>query len=223
MPFFIRTCTLLSAFLALAPALANNIPLRLDSGQWQVLQYNAIPANRVTQLTNGLEIRVHASASPLIYVFDQPRTIRQISVSGNMGELPDIPPGVHQGDKGADDFPLRLGLVLSGDKTLNFAQRLIAARWVRTLFDLAPAQSGIDRIDFLNLANPGPLAWRKREHPDGGGLYTETIVSQISSNQPYYLDYTLASPEKVLALWISSDGDDTRSTYTLTINDISYH
>jgi len=126
-----------------------------------------------------------------------------------MGRLPVIPQGLKQGEKGADDFPFRLGLVLEGDKTLNFPQKLIVAQWVKILFDLAPVDTGIDRIMFLNLANPGTGLSEKtqHEHSGGKGLFTETIIKQVAADGNFDFSYTLPMPEKVLALWISSDGE----------------
>lgn len=210
---------LLSSWL---PVPAMEVPLELQHDNWQQLEYDNIPANRVTQLEHGIAIHVESSASPLIYLFDRPVELSKLKVTGQMGALPVIPEGLVQGDRHADDFPLRVGLVLEGDKTLNFAQRLIASQWIRTLFELAPGDTGIDRIHFLNLANPGQPGWGRREHPDGRGLYTETIVKQVEAGQPYDLEFEASESTRVLALWISADGDDTGSVYSLSIESIYY-
>lgn len=202
---------------------AHEIPLQLKHENWLQLEYDRIPSNQVIQLENALKIQVRASASPLIYLFDEPVLLNEINVTGKMGDLPSIPRDKQQGEQGADDFPFRIGLVLEGEKTLNFAQRLIAAQWVKILFDLAPADTGIDHIRFLNLANSGPLDWRERQHPGGKELFTETIVAQVEPHQPFHLDYTLPTPERVLALWISADGDDTQSEYAFSIHSIHYN
>ena len=204
--------------------LAAEVPLDLDRPNWQTLTYKGIPVNTVQQAGDSIGIDVNASASPLIYVFDQPQTFRTIRVSGEfIGDLPDIPTGIWQGSPGADDFAFRIGLVISGSKTLNFAQKLIAADWVTTLYDLAPEGEGIDHIRFLNLANPGTIDWEKRDHPSSKGLFKETIVNTIQPNQTFELNHSLEQPLRVLALWISSDGDDTASSYRINLNNISYH
>ena len=214
------TQMILSSHLARA---AKQVPLELDAKQWQILEYSNIPANRVSQDKYGIRIDVQASASPLIYIFDQPQSIQSISVSGTIGLLPMIPEGAQQGDRGADDFPFRLGLVLEGDRNLDLVQRLIASEWIKTLFRLAPEGSGIDHIRFLNLSNPEPVGWQHRVHPDSKGLFIESIVGQADSNMDFNLNHTLDMPYNVLALWISSDGDDTGSSYSLTLNSVSYN
>lgn len=201
---------------------ALDIPLELDNNSWQSLTYKNIQANTVSQTENGFHIAINSSASPLIYVFDTPQSIKNVNVLGMMGKLPVIPEGIIQGDIGADDFPFRLGLVLAGDKTLNFAEKLIAPQWVKTLYALAPEGTGVDHIHFLNLANPdGALNWQQRNHPRSKGLFKETIIKQIAPETQFDLSYTLPQAAAVLALWISADGDDTKSSYALTLNSIT--
>ena len=201
-------------------ASAMDIPLTLE-GNWRALSYRNIPANTFSQNGNGIRIDVNASASPLIFAFDQPQAIQQISVSGTMRDLPTIPGDLQQGDDGADDFPFRIGLVLEGDKTLNYAQKLIAPKWVKTLYDLAPSGTGVDHVLFLNLANPESVDWQMRDHPASKGLFKEKIVQHVEPNTDFEMRFTLPENTKVLALWISSDGDDTLSTYSLDLASIS--
>lgn len=201
---------------------AFDVPLQLDSPNWQSLTYKNIKSNTVTQLDDGFKIEVDASASPLIYVFDEALTIQNITVSGQMAGLPTIPADAQQGDKNADDFPFRLGLVIEGDKTLNFAEKLIAPSWVKTLYELAPDGAGVDHIHFLNLANADKSSsWQQRNHPRSKGLFKETIVQQVTADEQFEMQYALPQATKVLALWISSDGDDTGSRYALTLKSIS--
>lgn len=202
---------------------AAEVPLDLDRPNWQTLEYKGIPANTVRQTDDVVKIGVNASASPLIYVFDQPQSLKQIQVKGEIiGNLPGIPNELKQGEQGADDFAFRIGLVIAGTKRLNFAQKLIAADWVTTLYDLAPEGEGIDHVQFLNLANPGTTTWNQRVHPLSKGLFVETIVNKIHPNENFELNYTLPEATRVLALWISSDGDDTASSYTVKLNNINY-
>lgn len=200
----------------------QEIALDPEAKNWQSLNYRNIPANTFSLDDSSLKIEVNASAGPLIYVFDRPVMMQQIFAQGQLGQLPSLPPGLIQGEKGADDFVLRIGLVLAGDKTLNFAQRLIAAPWVNTLFSLAPSDEGVDHVQFLNLANPGSRPWKSRQHPDGKGLFQEIVVGDAKANKTFQLNYQLPEARRVLALWISSDGDDTDSSFELHINRIAY-
>ena len=78
---------------------------------------------------------------------------------------------------------------------------------------------------FLNQANSGSSNSfeTEREHPDGNGLYTELIIERVFADGDFNFNYVLPMPERVIALWISADGDDTGSKYALTVNSISYN
>jgi hypothetical protein len=200
---------------------AIEIPLQLDDPHWQILMFDNIPANQVSQTRDGLKIEINKSASPLIYVFDEPQTVKSVSAMGKMGQLPAIPMHQQQGDKGADDYPLRIGLVIEGEKTLNFMQRLISAEWVKTLFDLAPDGTGIDHVFFLTLSNGGEMPGSAVGESKKSGLFAQTVVKQVNPNESFDLYYTLDTSTRVIALWISADGDDTESMFELEINSIS--
>ena len=215
---------LLSALIVHGATAAELTPIELstDSGHWQSLEYGSIPANQLSQTSDGLKITIAGSASPLIYVFDQATVMSHIEVKGQLSGLPTIPAGKTQGDKGADDFAFRLGLVLAGDKKLGAAQRLFAADWVKTLYGLAPKGTGISHVQFLNLANsPGP-SWQQRAHPASKGLFIEQVVGMAKAAGPFELNYQLPEPARVVAFWISADGDDTNSNYSVDLQRLAY-
>ena len=127
-------------------AQATEIPLSLEAGAWQSLTYNSVQSNVVKNTGDSMNIHIMGSASPLIYVFDQPQTIQSIQASGSLSGVPTLPQNTEQGDDGADDFALRIGLVLAGDKQLDPAQQLFAPKWIKTVYGLAPENTGIDHI-----------------------------------------------------------------------------
>ncbi len=199
-----------------------SINLDIDEPNWQSLEYSKIPANQLEKIDKGLRIRVNGSASPLIYVFDEITLLSNIDIKGALSELPKIPVGKHQGEPGADDFAFRLGLVITGEKKLNFAQKLIAADWVKTLYNLAPKGTGIDHVKFLNMANTPAPEWKTRSHPQSKGLFEELIVAESPSAGSFHMSYQLEKPIPVVAFWISSDGDDTGSKYEVDIHQLTY-
>ena len=103
---------------------AADVSLRLADKSWQRLEYANIEPNTFIQLPDGIKISVRETKSPLIYVFDKPQKITSVNVTGYISNLPVIPDGKEQGEKGLDDFALRFGLALQGQKRLNFAQKL---------------------------------------------------------------------------------------------------
>jgi len=197
-------------------ALAGVIALPLHQpGAWQLLQYSSLKPNEVSFTEQGMQVSVDSSASPVIYPLDGPRWIRKVEVTGRLSNLLALS-GVTQGLKGGDDYCLKVGLVIAGDKTLNAFQRIFSARWVKTLFELAPKGSGVDRIQFLNAVQSEALLGRQRQHPLSEIMY-EQNVWLLNKSGDFELSYTLDQPEQVIAIWLSIDGDDSASKYTTLI------
>ena len=200
--------------LVLAGAIA--LPVQYGS-DWQLLKYSRLEANEVSFSRQGMAVKVDQSASPIIYPFDSPKTVTRVEVSGNLSNLLDLPST--QGQKGSDDFSLKIGLVISGDKTLNAFQRLFSAKWIRKLFDLAPEGTGVEKIYFLNAVQDESLLGRQRQHPQSELIF-ENNVWLLDESGDFSLIHDLQDPQQVIAIWLSIDGDDTRSSYTTTIKSL---
>ena len=201
-----KLCRLLGVFV---------IPLS-DPASWEQLKYDKLPSHQITHSEQGLKIEVNKSASPLIYPLKTIKLVKRISVTGTLSTNLIFPEGKVQGEKGYDDFMLRVGLVEKGKKTLNWAEKKLAPEWVLKLYSLAPKDSGLKRVLFLNLASQD-LAWKQREHPLSD-LLQERIVGKASRS--FTLSQSFEQPLEVAALWISSDGDDLKQSYSVTITEI---
>ena len=116
-------------------------------------------------------------------------------------------------------FWTMLGLVIAGDKTLNRFQRFFSADWVRRLHDLAPAGAGIDRVLFLNAVQFEPQVGESRRHPLSDLLH-ERNVWLMDRGGRFDLQYELDQPVEVLAVWLSIDGDDSDSRFSVLIDDL---
>jgi hypothetical protein len=190
------------------------LPLQ-QQDQWQVLEYSNLPANRVEFDARGMSVSVNRSASPIIYPLPDSRPVRAVEVRGELSKLLNLE-GKTQGQAAADDFSLKIGLVLAGEKTLNFFQRLASPSWVKTLYALAPQGSGIDHILFLNAVQDEQLFGDQRQHPLSSLIY-ERNVWLIDRSGPFELSYELEVPRDVVAVWISIDGDDSGSEFSVQI------
>ena len=202
-------------------AAATEIPVS-DLQRWTSLSYRSIPANTVSVEDGNLHISVNKSASPLIYKLDEPLAVMSLAVKARWSGKLNIPQGAVQGEAGADDFILKLGIVEVGDRTLNWLQRRIAANWIQQLFKLAPKGTGVERINFLSTTQQQKLLGSRRTHPLNDLLY-ETRVTYLESPGEFEMVYQFEEPVVVLGLWISSDGDDTGSSFDLTIERITLH
>ena len=184
----------------------------LEPQSWKQIPYGSVPVHELSA-EQGLKISVNQSASALVYKFDQPQRIAEVEIElTQVGEI--NYQGKKIGDKGADDFPLRLGFVMAGDKRLSWGQSLIAPKWVKELYTLAPNKLGLDRVSYLVIAQEKP-SYTKRFHPFSE-LLEEEIVGVMEKG---VFKAKLSAPQgEVLGLWVSSDGDDTKSRFTMTIN-----
>ncbi len=183
------------------------------NSDWSSLQYKKIPANEVAYRAPALEVVVDKSASPLIYRFQQ---IKMISgFSWNLEYQGDLP---KSSGEITEDFPFRLGLVATGEKTLNRLQRLIAADWVLKLFDLSPKGVGLDKIYFYNLGTHPKQLGQERIHPSSD-LMSEKVVATLEGLTSE-LSFNLSRPVRAAALWISVDGDDQKKQYGLKVKSL---
>ncbi|MGB5624519.1 MAG: hypothetical protein WBM61_02220, partial [Woeseiaceae bacterium] len=100
-------------------AAATEIPVS-DLQKWTSLSFRSIPANTVAVVDGNLHISVNKSASPLIYKLDEPLAVMSLSVKARWSGQLNIPQDAVQGEAGADDFILKLGIVEAGERTLNW-------------------------------------------------------------------------------------------------------
>jgi len=206
------------AALAQAPAQrAIELPLG-DESRWQTLTYRNLPPHRLRFSAQGLVMSVERSAMPVIHPLASPVEVARIRVQGRLeGELR-LPPG-RQGEEKFDDYVFRIGLVEPGARTLNFVQRQLAAPWVRKLFELAPAGAGISRIHFFNVGAERAHLGRERQHPLSE-LIHERVVALAGADGRFDFTHELAKPLAAVAVWLSSDGDDTGSSFTVFVERI---
>jgi hypothetical protein len=198
-------------------AAAFAVPLQ-QVDNWQLLQYSEIEPNQVNFSQQGMTVKVTGSASPIIYPLDQPRLVRRVEVSGSLSELLALDAN-KQGLEGSDDFSLKIGLVVAGDKTLNGLQKLFSDNWIKTLFDLAPQGSGVENIYFLNAVQGSTMLGQQRQHPQSDLIY-ENNAWLLDKPGDFVMSHTLDKPRKVIAIWLSIDGDDSGSNYTTMISSL---
>lgn len=208
-----RTLSTTSSYKKWLMAVSFAIPLNQDSN-WTLLEFNKIPANAIVFEEKSLKVTVKSSASPLIYKLPQEKRVKgfswKVQVIGNLK--------IHD-EQFPEDFPMRLGLVAVGENKISRVHRWVAADWVKKLFDLSPPDKGLDKIYFYNLATSPQWVPKSRIHPKSD-LMHEQVVTTLSENESIF-QYTLAKPIPVSALWISIDGDDTKSQFTLKILELN--
>ena len=192
------------------------IDISFDLNKWHFVKYKKIKANTVTEVNNKLKISVNDSSSALVYKFDKPIFIKDVNIKatlkGSINYQNKIP-----GSKKFDDFPIRLGLILKGKHKLNFFQKAIAPSWLVELDTISSSVGGLDKIYNLIYYIEKPN-FKNREHPLSS--YFFEVVAGKFINSKLQEKYSFPIKKEVIGLWLSSDGDDTHSSYEVTIEDI---
>ncbi|MDE3067035.1 MAG: hypothetical protein KGJ60_05725 [Verrucomicrobiota bacterium] len=191
------------------------LPLTQTNG-WQFLQYRKIPPNTFRCISAGLVIGGTNSAAPAVFPLTNELTITELRVSGKISGSLKVPPD-KQGANEFDDYTLRMGLVEPGTRTLSWWEKMTAADWVKKLFALAPPGTGIRKIHFFNVGTDAAQIGRSQVC-SSDGLMEQAVVAVPDADGHFTFTNRFAKPVNVVALWISSDGDDTHSPYAVTLN-----
>lgn len=191
--------------------------LPLIESAWTSLSFKKLRANEVHFDDQGLQVKVRSSASPLIHALREPLEVAGIQVTGRWREIQMGKPVSSDFD---EDSILRVGLVVPGRQTLSGPKRWLAADWVKRLFELAPKGSGIDRIEFLMFTTNQERIGRERAHPKSD-LIRERLMSLRPTAGDFEVSWRLPDPLKVAAIWLSIDGDDTGSSFEMSIQQLT--
>lgn len=186
---------------------------------WKTEKFSSVPKNETTVSSNGLLIRVNSSAGPLIFPLKSKIKIMGFKIHGEFQGLPKISNPSLQGEKGFDDYPLRLGFVIPGEKKLSGFKKMFAAQWVRNLYELVKDGVGIDSIHFFNVTQNPKQIGKNRIHP-ASDLFKEEFFAEVKQPGPFVFDFQLKEPIEAVAVWLSIDGDDTKSVFDVLISNL---
>lgn len=191
------------------------IPTQSMKG-WHLEAYSRIPSNEVATSEKGMLIHVQKSASPLMYQLPTTEHLTGFKVSGEFRGLPKLPITASEGEKGADDFALRIGFIVPGEKKLSGVKRLLAPQWIKRLYEQVPPGLGLDSIHFFNVTQNVKKVGQERVHPKSD-LILENFFAAAETPGPFSYTHTLKKPIDAIAIWVSVDGDDTKSEYDVLL------
>ncbi len=197
-----------------AAAIESGITLPLSEDAWVVLSYNKIPSNSVIFATGSLAVKVKSSASPIVHKLEKVSKVAEFFIKGKVTGSKAVETTTFD-----EDSVLRFGLVATGKQTLTGAKKWFAADWVKRLFSLVPEGPGLDKIYFFNFTNRASLLGKFRTHPKSD-LIVENIFAETKKDQVINVSKKIEPPIEVAAIWISIDGDDSKSEYETLISEI---
>lgn len=185
---------------------------------WKSEQFTRAEKNQVTVSAQGLKIQVNKSASPLIYSLGKKTKLTGFKIRGEFLGLPKFDDVLKQGQKGFDDYPLRVGFIVAGDKKLSGIKKMFAAKWVTRLYEQVPEGMGLDSVHFYNVTQNVKQVGTSRFHP-ASNLLKENFFASVTTSGPFNYDYQFEKPmDDVVALWMSIDGDDTKSEFAVIVS-----
>ncbi len=185
--------------------------------------YKKLPKNEVIfDKKLGLEVKVNKSASPLFFGFDHTYKITGFKVSGEFKGLPQFSNSSEQGTKGQDDYPLRIGLLVTGDKKLSGIKKVFAADWLVRLYEQLPNGFGLDHVHFFNLTQSKDQVGKTRIHPSSDLIVEEFFDFVGGKGGPFNYSFDLKSPLNSHGIWLSIDGDDTGSSFAVIISKLEF-
>lgn len=199
-------------------ALLLVLPLTSDQG-WHMVAFRGLPAHEVRFGGDGLTVRVDRSASAIVYPLASVTPVHFLRASGRVRGTLDVSAD-RQGERGFDDYALRVGLVEAGGRPPGFFQRRFAPEWLRMLLDMAPRGIGIASVRFFNLGTAPAQIGQSRRHPLSDLLH-ERVVAAADADGRFEIDVRLEAPVETMAVWINVDGDDTGSRFTVTIEHLA--
>lgn len=185
-----------------------------ELSQWKIESYSNMTPNQVSVVNQTLQIKVSASSSPLFYPLKKTSIVKGFKLKVHFIGLPVFKELERQGEKNFDDFALRIGFVVPGDKKLQGIKKMFAASWVKRLYSQIPEGSGIDHVQFYNIVQNKNLVGKVRIHPQSDLIY-ENFFMSIDKPSLLETEYIFEKPIHAQALWISLDGDDTKSNYEI--------
>lgn len=187
------------------------IPLTSLVG-WQTITFSDLKPNATQPTKQGMVVEVNASSSAMVYPFSTPQKISRLTFRGSAEGLPKIGLAVPDEERKQDDYVLRLGLIEPGTNSLNFFERLFAPRWLNNLRKLWP-DSSFEKLTLLKVAQAEPVGSR-RIHPQSSYV-EEEVVKTLAKPGNLSFTHDFSPPRSSLGLWIQSDGDGTRSQFTV--------
>ncbi len=196
------------------------IPLG-DASGWKELKFRSLPANKVSFAPSGIKIEVNRSASPLVFGFNSVQSIHEVfaevEINGQMNPSSDS-----KSQDFEDDSYFRIGLIAKGEEIPNRIKMLFAPDWVNLLFSLAPKGVGLDKIYFYNMTSQEALLGKSRLHPKSKYIHEENVTLYKIHQKNYRISKTFSPPLQAAGVWISVDGDDTKSKFELKMTSLSY-
>jgi hypothetical protein len=197
------------------------ILIPLESGKWMDLKYSKIPKHKLQFKDKSLIIEVNESASPLIHILEKEKLVTNLSLTlkldqANLDELEMLK---------TDDYIFRVGLITSGSVTLNFFTRMAASEWLKQLFKKADHFKGVGGVHFCAVSLDKDYLTKSAYKMKDLKYFGLKIKTEFKSHISYGLSQSVycewPNALNTIGVWISVDGDGSKSKFKLKLDNLS--
>lgn len=206
-------CLLLSTGLFSTVTRAEEILLQAD--RFEHIQFKRINASSYIFHDQLLQIDVDKSASFLMLPFDEVVKVNRVSFEWRSDGAPQIESPQHEEQREGDDALFKLGLLLKADDSIL---NPFLPPWMKRVEALLkyPSENMINLVAAAKHA-PG------EQWPNPYNKRVSTIaVGSVSSGQGWMkASYQFDRPVDVVGLWLMADGDNTGSSFSTYIKNIT--
>jgi hypothetical protein len=188
--------------------------LNLGTAGMRHVTFDGIPPTAYRNDGDVLVAEVDKSASFLLVPFDAPRAVKRVSFGWQANGRPTIADAAAEKTKAGDDYPLRIGLIISGKApTVPF----FAPAWIKAIADGLKHPS--DRMLYLVVGAKHPVGARW-ESPYSDSMELLAVASVPGKDGYETATATLPSPLSVVGLWIMADADQSGAKFTTKLRDL---
>ena len=200
-------------FLAAATPYASAQSIKFDE-KWQEITFSGIAPNIYKREHDALRASVKKSHSFLVYAFDQPKSAFGFSFLWRRSGTLAVKDRAQESTKAGDDAWFRIGLIVSGKAPLI---PFFAPSWLKILGKKLTLDA--DRLIYyiLDARHPPGSQW---DNPYHSSIKNHALASGDATKDGWTSAQASWDKElKLAGLWFSADGDDTGSTFDVSIKD----
>lgn len=181
------------------------------------VEFRRITPNNFHIDDNVLTIHVNKSASFLLIPFKAVTKIKNVSFEWKKTGNINIQNAGHEETREGDDAYLRVGLILEGKPSL---MNPLTPKWVRKVKDALHYPS--DKMIYL-VPGSQHSAGQRWTSPYSDEVEIIAVSSQEKLDGWNISEYSLQSSQPTVGLWLMADGDNTRSTFTSMLKQLTFH
>jgi len=206
----------MTSFTAILASIVTVIGVPSD---WHSLSFRSIPPIQTKVQKDQITLKVDASAGGLVRRLPAATRVKRFVITGSVtGQLKVDEKGLWE--KGNEDAYLRVGLIAEGGRSLTRLERLVAPAWICTLDDVLNADGRAPSAIRNHLMVPH-AAWigKHRANPNMKQL-VDHIVATPGADGRFTMRVDPPETLELVGLWLMADGDDSGSTFTVTLDSI---